>query len=63
MISEETKERIENAKKEILSGKDVFSGKIYDNEGMLRCDEGENISDEILLEKMNWYVDGVVIDE
>jgi basic membrane protein A len=63
LVSEETKEQIETAKKEILSGKDVFSGIIYDNEGKLRCDEGENISDEILLEKMNWYVDGVVIDE
>lgn len=62
-VSEEAKRRIEEAKKDILSGKDVFSGIIYDNEGLQRCDEGENISDEILLEKMEWYVDGVIIDE
>jgi len=63
LVSEEARTLVEEAKNDILSGKDVFSGIIYDNEGLQRCDEGENISDEILLEKMDWYVDGVVIDE
>ena len=63
LVSKEIQEQVEMAKKEILSGKDVFSGVIYDTKGMLRCNEGENISDEILLKKMNWYVNGVVIDE
>lgn len=62
-VSHEAAEMIEKAKQDILAGKDVFSGVIYDNEGVMRCDEGENISDEILLERMDWYVDGVVIDE
>ena len=43
--------------------KDVFSGVIFDNTGQLRCNEGESISDDVLLEKMNWYVDGVIIYE
>lgn len=57
------KEQVENAKAEMAEGKDVFSGIIYDNEGTLRCGEGESISDEILLERMDWFVDGVVIYE
>jgi len=54
---------IEQAKKELSEGNRVFSGVIYDNTGVLQCDEGESISDEILLEKMDWFVDGVVIHE
>lgn len=60
-VTETEIQRIETEKNEILSGNDVFSGVIYDNTGILRCNEGELISDEILLEKMDWYVDGVVI--
>lgn len=56
-------EEIDNAKKEMSDGKDVFSGIIYDNMGILRCDEEESISDDNLLAKMDWFVDGVVIYE
>lgn len=52
-------EKLEKAKNEILAGKDVFSGVIYDVEGNLRCDEKEFIGDEFLLEQMDWYVEGV----
>lgn len=52
-------EELEAATDEILAGKDVFSGVIYDTEGNLRCDEKEFISDEVLLEQMDWYVEGV----
>ena len=34
-------------------------GVIYDNEGNLRCSENEIISDEMLLENFDWYVEGV----
>lgn len=54
---------LENAKEQILQGRDVFSGVIYDNEGVLRCDEGEIIRDKILLEQFDWFVEGVKIYE
>jgi basic membrane protein A len=44
----------------IINGGDVFSGVIYDNAGNLKCDEGEMISDEELLENFGWLVDGVI---
>lgn len=62
-VSEETKRIVEEERQQLLDGKAVFSGEIYDNQGILRCAEGENISDSILLEKMDWYVDGVSIYE
>lgn len=62
LVSEELRQEIEEAKN-VLTANSVFSNRIYDNTGKLRCDEGESISDEILLEKMDWYVEGVVLHE
>jgi len=58
-VTEEIKQEVEKAKAEFLSGKDVFSGVIYDNEGTMRCGEKETISDEQLLEHFDWFVEGV----
>ncbi len=63
LVSEEVKQQTEKAAQEIQTGKHIFSGVIYDNEGVLRCKEEESIRDEILLQKMDWFVDGVVIYE
>ena len=63
LVDESITQKITEAQAEISEGNDVFSGVIYDNTGEMRCDEGELISDEILLEKMDWFVDGVVIYE
>ncbi len=63
LVDEDIRRIVENAKEEICGGRDVFSGVIYDNTGKLRCNEGESISDEVLLKKMDWYVDGVEIYE
>lgn len=63
LVDEDIRTFVETAKKELYAGKDVFSGVIYDNGGQLRCNEGESVSDEVLLEKMDWYVEGVVIYE
>ena len=58
LVKEETKRAVEDAKKEILNGRDVFSGVIYDNTGKLRCGENESMSDDSLMEHMDWYVEG-----
>lgn len=58
-VTEEIKAEVEKATNEILVGKDVFSGVIYDNEGNLRCKENQAIRDELLLEQFDWYVEGV----
>lgn len=56
-------ERVEVARQEIYDGKNIFSGVIMDNQGEMRCNEGEAISDDILLERMDWFVNGVEIYE
>lgn len=62
-VSEDIKSEVSKATHEILSGKDVFSGVIYDNKGILRCKEKQAIRDEDLLEHFDWYVEGVEIYE
>lgn len=42
---------------------DVFYGPIRDNTGKLRVEEGENLSDYTMLNRFDWYVEGVVIHE
>lgn len=58
-VSEEAKAEVKAAVEEIMNGRDIFSGEIYDRAGVLRCGENESISDEMLLEQFNWYVEGV----
>ena len=60
-VDADTLKAVENAENRLKGLNDVFSGVIYDNEGGLRCNEGESLSDETLLTGMNWFVDGVVI--
>ncbi len=59
LVSDDIKSEVTKATNKILAGHDVFSGVIYDNEGKLRCKENQAISDELLLEQFDWYVEGV----
>lgn len=63
LVDEKIKTELDKAKKEMLEGKDVFSGLIKDNTGKIQCLENERISDHNLLERTNWLVEGVEIHE
>ncbi len=63
LVSEEAKNEVEAATKEILDGWVVFSGTIYDSEGRERCADGEAMSDDTLMYEMNWLVEGVRVYE
>ncbi len=62
LVTEEAQREIDNAKV-FIEKNSVFSNVIYDTTGKLRCDEGESIGDEILLNKMDWFVEGVILHE
>ncbi len=62
-VDEETRALVSSAEEKIKSGKDVFSGVIYDNNGNQQCDTEEIITDETLLNNMDWFVEGVEIYE
>lgn len=62
-VPKTVRDEIEVAAKEILNGKEIFSGIIYDTTGKLQCGKDEQISDERLLEQFDWLVEGVRIYE
>lgn len=63
-VNSKSYEPVERMRKKIESGEfDVFYGPIYDNQGNLKVEKDENMSDEQLLKYFDWYVDGVEIYE
>ncbi len=62
-IPEAVKAEVAAAMEEILQGKEIFSGVIYDITGKQQCGEDEIISDERLLEQFDWLAEGVRIYE
>ncbi|MBQ6298744.1 MAG: BMP family ABC transporter substrate-binding protein [Selenomonadaceae bacterium] len=55
--------KIDSLKQELINGYLIFEGEIYDNTGKIRCAAGEAISDDTLLEDINWLVKGVEVLE
>ena len=62
-VTPEQQQKIEALSQELLNDKQIFSGKLYDNQGNLKCNDGEAISENVLLERMNWLVRGVEVLE
>ena len=63
-VNDETEAIVLQEMERISSGTyDVFYGPIYDNEGKLRVEEGECMTDNAMLNEFDWYVEGVINDE
>lgn len=63
-VKEGTKEIVAREMQRLEEGTfDVFYGPVTDNEGKIRVDEGENLSDDAMLNRFDWYVEGVVVHE
>lgn len=62
-VSHEMILRLDSLKQELINGNLIFVGELYDNAGNLRCAANEAISDDTLLENINWLVKGVEVLE
>lgn len=63
LVTGQVKDLVNSEEERIKSWRDVFSGEIYDNEGMLRCRDDERIGDDELFNSIDWYVEGVEVRE
>ena len=63
LVTPEMHNKVEELRMELLNGYNIFSGDIYDNEGVQRCVDGNTISDKSLLFRTNWLVRGVEVHE
>lgn len=60
----EIQQKVDEAQKRLSDGIfDVFYGPICDSDGNVRVDNEESMSDDVMLNKFDWYVEGVVTDE
>ncbi len=59
ILNEQQLKVVQNAQQRLADGGwDVFYGPVYDQSGVLRIRQGENLSDRGLLHDMNWLVQG-----
>ena len=64
LVRKETKTAVEAANYRLVSREqDVFYGPIKDNQGNMRVEAGESMSDQALLTKFDWYVEGVSVEQ
>ena len=62
-VTPEMKDYLNSLENELKNNELIFSNIIYDNQGNLRCTEGETISEEELLKNIDWLVRGVEVLE
>lgn len=64
LVDEGIADRLQEEYKRLCGGNyDVFYGPVRDQSGVLRVSEGESMTDKVMLNEFDWYVEGVVIDE
>ncbi|MBQ9632537.1 MAG: BMP family ABC transporter substrate-binding protein, partial [Lachnospiraceae bacterium] len=63
LLGDDIIQRIEEERKGFDEGNDVFMGEIRRNDGRVMCRKKERMSDDALLRNMNWFVEGVEIEE
>jgi len=63
LVSDSTKARVDQVIAQMKDGMDVFRGPLFDNAGKRRCGRDEIISDNVLRESLDWFVNGVTIYE
>lgn len=60
-VEDTIRQVVEVEKLRLIQGKfDVFYGPIVDNQGNVRVGEGESMTDDVMLNRFDWYVKGVV---
>lgn len=63
LVSDSAKSIIDDVILQMKNGMDIFRGPIFDNAHKKRCGKDETISDSVLRESMDWFVNGVIIYE
>ncbi|MBQ7585895.1 MAG: BMP family ABC transporter substrate-binding protein [Desulfovibrionaceae bacterium] len=61
VVSKSMLKQISTLKDQLKDNKLIFQDEIFDNKGILRCKKGEALSDDILLEKIDWLIEGVKV--
>lgn len=60
-VPDDVKTKLKVIEEDVKHNQLIFSGKLYDTKGNLRCGEKEALSEEALFKEMNWIVSGVEV--
>jgi len=63
LVSDSVRALVNDVAVQMKNGMDIFRGPLYDNTGKRRCNRDEIVSDNVLRESMDWFVNGVVVYE
>lgn len=62
LVTPKMQKKLNDTYNELLANRNlIFEGEIYDNEGNLRCEKNQVISDKELLRNIDWLVKGVEV--
>ncbi len=61
-VASEQEDEVEAAEFDVLHGRPVFSGAVFDQDGQQRCQEGETLRAAYVRKGMNWLLKGVETD-
>lgn len=62
-LDEDSRARIQDADRQLrYTNCDVFYGPVRDNKGRLRVPAGQNLSDEAMTARLDWFVEGILED-
>ena len=61
LVPESVVRKVKEADELFKNGDDVFVNEIYSNTGEKKCSYGDRISDDALLRRMTWFVEGVEV--
>ena len=63
-VKGDSRSRIENVGRQLrYTNRDVFYGPVKDNRGNIRIPAGHNLSDQAINSRMDWYVEGISVDD
>ena len=57
-----TTKTVDLSYRELLFGSELSNYRVVDQNGNIRVQEGESMTDDVMLNAFDWYVEGVVID-
>ena len=58
-VTEKERIQLDALRQSLVNQRLIFIGPLYDNHGILRCKDRETVSDDTLLEAVDWLVEGV----
>jgi basic membrane protein A len=62
-VKDDVKKKVEAVQQQMIDGKKFIVGPIKDTKGRVRIKDGEEVSEEFMYSKWDWYVEGITVSK